>query len=82
MGGIVRCLEKFSKLSNCKWICTILQYSAKFIECNGDNSFLGEQNGLHSKVCDDFHDTYNGIKRKDSEVITAPPMMDFPPIFE
>ena len=31
---------------------------------------------------DDFHDTYNGIERKDGKIITAPPMTYFQPIFK
>ena len=53
----------------------------KVVAHNGDNTFLGDSNGLHCGVRDDFHDTLNGVRRKDGRRIPAPPVTELPEIF-
>ena len=77
-------LDVWQSLPNCKianGYALSYRIAQKVIKCDGDNKFLGEQKGLHSKVRDDFHDTHYGIKRKDGKTIAAPPVMEFPPVF-
>ena len=48
---------------------------------DGDNAFLGKQKGLSYNIRHDFNNTHHGIARKDVNVIAAPPVMQFPPVF-
>ena len=51
------------------------------IDDKGGNTFLGKEDELPCGIRTDFHDTIDGVRRKDGKMIGAPAEMDFPSVF-
>ena len=69
-------LEVWQELSSCKIareFVQVLRLARKVLLSRGKNDFLlaKSKKGLHCGIAEDFDDTTDGIKRKDSKTFTA-----------
>ena len=70
--------EVWKQLPSCKiarGFVQVRRLAEKVLASKGENGFLREKGkkGLHCGVSADFHDTTDGIRRKDSKTFTAVP---------